>query len=120
MKRIFGLRPVWAASGARAPAAAYRRKSLRVGILRFRKLGRGHHAFGAKAEVAVLDEWRAALGEVCDHSLAPAAEVGGMGGVACEVVELVRVTLEIEELLLAVARMEDVLGAAVGEGVPVI
>src|SRR3974390_2791067 len=55
-----------------------------------------------------------------DQALAPFAQLGSVLRIACQVVQVVRVAVEMEELLFAVDGVEDVLPAAIRHRIPVV
>ena len=74
----------------------------------------------AKRQFSIFEEWLAALGEVIDQALAPHPELGFVPRIGSEILQFVRIALEIEQLFLAVASVKNVFQPTVGEGVPMV
>src|SRR5687767_10119391 len=84
------------------------------------KMRRPRNRLGPGDQLAILDPLLAADREMLDHSLPPPAQLRFSFRIAGKIIQLVRVFLQVEQLLLAVIRMEDVLRAPVRETVPVV
>src|SRR5207302_10512019 len=81
---------------------------------------RQHHALRPESQLSIPQERLPPLGKVLDEALTPHSQARFPTRVAGEVLEFVWIPLEIKKLLLAVARVENVLRTAVGEGIPMV
>ena len=90
-------------------------KLLRAGII-----GRVEVTLGPESKLPVLDVLFPPFRQVFDQAVPPEPYLGLGSRIRSQVVQLVRVVLEVEKLLFAVTSVEDVFITTVGEAAPVV